>query len=398
MHYSANLRSQVIKPSQSHNQISDSIAVKQKVKRIPVNKTRQGVRVLEKIIWVLVPKIETTDANLEYYYDFEQSLPEYKIVFESLGLSWKWQYITCKNFKEIIDLIIQDSIGKQPVFFNICDGDEINDIPGISVVKLLEEKGLSYTGAEEFFYNATTSKITMKELFEQYGIPTPRWQVIGSGCKNLFNKLSAPLIIKPAVSAGSMGVGVKSVVHDMPALEEQVKLLENGYRGWELSAGGILAEEFINGPEFTSFIIGDYTNPKCCHVYPPVERLFHQDLPDEQKFLSFDRLWEIYEDENPIGEGEDLYTYHRPDPALTDEINRISLAAYIAVKGTGYGRVDLRMDKQTKKIYVLEVNSQCGLSEDENYTSIGAILRLSNQTYPDLINEIINNALRKGKQ
>ena len=52
MPYSANLRSQVIKLSKSHNQISDSIAVKQKVKRIPVNKSSRAVKVLEKLIWV----------------------------------------------------------------------------------------------------------------------------------------------------------------------------------------------------------------------------------------------------------------------------------------------------------------------------------------------------------
>ncbi len=39
----------------------------------------------------------------------------------------------------------------------------------------------------------------------------------------------------------------------------------------------------------------------------------------------------------------------------------------------GYGRLDIRMDRQTGKMYVLEVNAQCGLSEDEDYTSIGAI-------------------------
>jgi D-alanine-D-alanine ligase len=54
------------------------------------------------------------------------------------------------------------------------------------------------------------------------------------------------------------------------------------------------------------------------------------------------------------------------------------------------------MDSKTKKLYVLEVNAQCGLSEDENYTSIGAILRMSNKTFSELVIEIINDAfLRK---
>jgi D-alanine-D-alanine ligase len=42
---------------------------------------------------------------------------------------------------------------------------------------------------------------------------------------------------------------------------------------------------------------------------------------------------------------------------------------------------------------VLEVNAQCGLSEDEDYTSIGAILRLSNQPFAELVKKIIETAL-----
>ena len=46
-------------------------------------------------------------------------------------------------------------------------------------------------------------------------------------------------------------------------------------------------------------------------------------------------------------------------------------------------------------MYVLEVNAQCGISEDENYTSIGAILRLSGNTFTDLVTDIINDAFIK---
>jgi hypothetical protein len=35
------------------------------------------------------------------------------------------------------------------VVFNLCDGDEINGSPGIPVIRYLNEKGLTYTGADE---------------------------------------------------------------------------------------------------------------------------------------------------------------------------------------------------------------------------------------------------------
>ena len=55
----------------------------------------------------------------------------------------------------------------------------------------------------------------------------------------------------------------------------------------------------------------------------------------------------------------------------------------------------MRMDAATGKLYVLEVNAQCGLSEDENYTSIGAILRLSGKTFTELVAEIISDAFTR---
>ena len=54
--------------------------------------------------------------------------------------------------------------------------------------------------------------------------------------------------------------------------------------------------------------------------------------------------------------------------------------------------------KKTKEAYVLEVNAQCGLSEDENYTSIGAILRYANQSFTELVIHIINDAFARRKK
>jgi hypothetical protein len=47
---------------------------------------------------------------------------------------------------------------------------------------------------------------------------------------------------------------------------------------------------------------------------------------------------------------------------------------------------------------MLEVNAQCGLSEDENYTSIGAILKVSNKSFTEIIMEILKDALRRNNK
>ncbi len=354
-------------------------------------------------VWVLAPSLHTKDPNLDYYYDFSQSIGEYTRIFTELDITWQWQPVTMEDYIEIIHGIAEEQKSGHsfPIVLNLCDGDEVNGTPGISVVKLLTKKGLVYTGADEFFYYITTSKIPMKEAFDRAKLATPKWEAIHTANQNnkgIFERLGTPIIVKPAISGGSMGVGIKNVVHTEEELENQVQKMFAGYRGWNLAADGIIAEEFIAGPEFTTLIVGSAKFPQNCKVYEPVERVFHDSLPDNEKFLSFDRLWEIYEEETPMPEEASFYEYASPDPELHTAIKKISMDAYKAVKGTGYTRVDIRMDQNTNQLFVLEVNAQCGLSEDEDYTSIGAILRMSKLSFTSLIVEIMNDAFRRRKR
>ena len=348
------------------------------------------------LVWVLAPFIETTDPNLECYNDYSQSHAEYQRVFADLGLEWRWELVSLDGVEATLERIVRDSDGYTPVVFNLCDGDDINGVPGVNVIRRLKHLGLCFTGADERFYEVTTSKIDMKTAFEAAGVPTPPWEVIPpkvTDGRGILKRLGAPLIVKPAVSAGSMGITTRSVVQTANALRREVKQLHDGYRGWNLTGGGVLAERFIAGREFTTFIIGSYDNPERRRVYPPVERVFHDSLPATEQFLSFDRLWEIYERETPIGPNQYLWQYAAAPADLVPAICDLSWAAYEAVEGTGYGRVDLRYDPETGQLYVLEVNAQCGISEDEDHTSIGAILRFANRSFSQAINEIIEDAL-----
>ena len=353
-------------------------------------------------VWVLAPSINNPDPNLAYYYDFSQNIAEYTKVFTSLDISWKWQPVTLDDYKKIIQDIAseRDNGIYFPVVLNLCDGDEINGAPGVSVIKALEVKKIIYTGATDNFYEITTSKIPMKKAFDEAGVPTPKWVAIKNknlNAEELLKTLGKPLILKPAVSGGSLGVGIKNVVNDSKALTTQLYKMFEGYRGWNLTTDGIIAESFIEGPEYTVMIVGSYNQPELAKIYPPVERVFHASLPEQEKFLSFDRLWEIYEEESPMPSEENFYEYHLSDPAIQMKIQKISWDAYVAVNGTGYTRVDVRVDKHTGHMYVLEVNAQCGISEDENFTSIGAILKYANQSFAELVIHIINDAFARRK-
>ena len=349
-------------------------------------------------VWVLAPHLESEDPNIQHYYDFTQSIQEFTTVFENLKASWKWQPVTMDNYKSIIRSIAESSNGKTPLVLNLCDGDEVNGTPGISVIRELEKYGLIYTGSDTHFYTTTTSKIPMKKAFDKAGVPTANWRVISEkkgSTKGICKRVGTPIIIKPAVSGGSMGVSVKNVVQTEEELKTRVEEIYKGYRGWNLLVDGLFVEQFITGPEFTTFIIGSFDDPANCKVYEPVERVFHPSLPESERFLSFDRLWEIYEDETPMPGNENFYEYRPANPKLVQALKKLSMKAYKACGGKGYTRIDIRQDAVSGKLYMLEVNAQCGLSEDEDYTSIGAILKVSGVSYTEVIAEILKDALRR---
>ena len=272
---------------------------------------------------------------------------------------------------------------------------------GCNVVKIFigtGEKNIVFTGADEYFYNITTSKIPMKRAFDKAKIAHAPWVFFHDkniSFQNVSEKVGTPFIIKPAVSGGSMGVGIKNVIETEEEFNTIVEEIFNGYHGWNLTIDGVIAEKFIAGPEFTVFIVGSYNNESNAVIYTPVERVFHHSLPEKEKFLSFERLWEIYETESTMPEEDNFYEYRLPDSALIPSIKSLAWDAYVSNKGMGYSRIDIRMENATGKLWVLEANAQCGISEDENFTSIGAILRFSEVSFSALVKEILEDGLRR---
>ncbi len=340
----------------------------------------------------------SADDHLQYYGDFEQGRDEFARAFDALGLPWHWQPVELSTIEATIK---QMQYAGVTCVINLCDGDELQGVPGLSVIDALERAGIAYTGSNRAFYDLTTSKIDMKRAFELAGVPTARWSVVEPAqldWQSPFQRPGRPLIVKPAVSAGSLGIGVENVVHTPAELATRVLALAEGYRGWDLMSGGLIAEEFVTGREYTTFVVGDHNDLRHRRVFPPVERIFSAALPPTQQFLSFDRLWEFHDKESPLPDGESLWEYGRVRASHAAVIKAVSWDAYVSVGGVGYGRVDLREDAETGELSVLEVNAQCGLSEDENFTSIGAILRFAGVPYHALIEQLMRHAERRHRR
>lgn len=343
-------------------------------------------------VWAFIPYWLVGGELKSESYDNPQTRQELADVFGALGLDWQWVPITRENLHDTVKSLLGSANGCKPLVLNYCDADPVFGGPGIDVIQKLEEKGLAYTGASEAFYDLSTSKIRMKEAFRRAGVPTAPWAVITDperDISGLCERLGAPLFVKPVVSAGSFGLSVRSVVHSDGALKNRVEELLNGPYQREYREGGLFAERFINGPEFTVLVLGMFDIPGSIRVFPPVERAFNTTLPEEERFFSFDRYWELYHEESPPPDGRRLYEYRPVNGALRGRLEELARSAYCAVGGTGYGRVDIRMDSHTGELLLLEVNANCGISADENESSTGQILKWGGITFAQLMSEML---------
>ncbi len=348
------------------------------------------------VVWAFIPYVQTEAGLVSECYDNPLTRRELAEVFEILGIPWHWVPVTPENLPETVERVLRESGERRPVVLNYCDGDEIFGEPGIAVIRRLEEKGLAFTGAGSAFYHISTSKIRMKEAFLQAGVPTAPYAVLrdpDADIPGLCARLGAPLFIKPAVSGGSFGLSLQSVVHTDAELHAQTERLLRGEFGREFAEGGLFVERFIDGPEFTVLVLGNFERPESQQVYPPVERWFNPGLPEEERFFSYDRYWEIFREESPLPPGQRLYEYRPAAPELRQQLEDLSWQAYCAVGGAGYGRVDFRMDRRSGQLYVLEVNANCGISSPEDDSSVGNILKLSGIQFSELMSQIVQYPL-----
>jgi len=345
-------------------------------------------------VYVFVPYFFKDGSMESVGYDIPGFRAEVKLWFEELRLPWRWIPITLGNLADTIQTLQEFRAAGDLTVLNLCDGDEIDASPGISVVRALEEAGIRFTGASSHFYQVTTPKVMMKEVLQNKGVPTPPFLAIRDPVRDiplLKEKVGYPAIIKPEVSSASHGISLKSLVHDDESAAVQVSRLLDGHIDDDFRKSGVFAERFIQGPEFTVLLVGNHERPEGLRIYPPVERVFHSALPPQERFLSYDRYWSEFKEEPKPPEGEPFYRYALAPSQSRDRLADLAVRAYLALGGTGYARVDMRMDSGTDTLYVLEANSNCGLSGDRE-TSAGEILHLSRRPIHKLISEILRAA------
>lgn len=349
------------------------------------------------LIWVLTPFRIEESALVSESYDWCYYKRELAATLRCLGLPWIFQPVVPATLNDVIRQIRESAASSPVLVFNLCDGYDRQGMPGLSVPLALEAAGLPFTGAGSRFYSISESKLEMKRRFHEAGVSTAGFAALPESgpVEGVIDALGAPVLVKPAGSSASYGISLKSVVStDEQVAARRDELCSGEYARW-LAGDTIMAEQFLDGPEYTVLVGGYGDGPGPIWALPPAERIFDESIPENERFLSCDRYWGWFDEETAPPDGRPFYTHRRAPAEIAPVLEDLARRAYLAVCGHGYGRVDIRGDRRTGgALYVLEVNANCGLSGGRE-SSCGSILELAGIPYHHLVGRILDQALTK---
>lgn len=262
------------------------------------------------------------------------------------------------------------------LIFNLCEG-----IGGIShleyrVASAIELTGVPFTGAGTWTMAICHRKPLLNAWLETAGLPIPAWKVVRSG-EVVPADFPLPAIIKPAAEDASVGIDQGSVVTSRDALGDRVSHLAGQF-------AELIVQRYIAGRELAVAFVGD-------SLLPLSEIDFGGMPTDAWPILSFDAKW-------APGSADDLGSQPvcpaSVDPVLEERVISVAEAAWRAVEGSGYGRVDLRVDADGQP-WIIEVNPNPDISTD---AGLARMARAGGWTYPRLVKRIVQLAVADGKQ
>ena len=262
--------------------------------------------------------------------------------------------------------------GKFDLAFNMCegiDGVATMESPVIAVLELLD---LAYTGASSWTTALCLRKHLTNSVLDRAGLPVPGYGVARRG--GAIPAIEFPAICKPAEEDASLGVEQGSVVRSGRALRRR---LAEMHERWE----DVMVQRFVDGREINVGIVAG-------EVLPIAEIRFDEMPRGKWHIVSYRSKWDT-------GSDEDRGTVpHCPadlDGPLAKRIRHVALDAWRAVGGSGYGRVDLRVDSSGQP-WILEVNANPDIAPD---AGLARMARVAGMDYAALIRAVCDEALAR---
>jgi D-alanine-D-alanine ligase len=259
---------------------------------------------------------------------------------------------------DVIDVDVRDKDFQLPkdvdVAFNCIHGTFGEDG---QLQKILEDRGVAYTGDGVEESRIAFDKILSKQKFLEHKVATPESEVIDVGQRP---KMSVPLVVKPARQGSTVGIVIVKKEHELDAaLKEAAKYDRK-----------LLVEKFVSGRELTIGILGDQALP----ILEIIPKGGFYDFNTKYPFL------------NPqAGASAEHVCPANVDAGLTKKIQELALRAFRALGLVVYGRVDVLLSEAGEP-FVLEVNTIPGMTEASLLPEAAAAAGIS---YVDLCLRII---------
>ena len=224
----------------------------------------------------------------------------------------------------------------------------------------LEVLGLPYTGSGVMGSAIGMDKWRSKMIWLANGLPTPRYRILTGqdDWKAVAKDLGLPLIVKPANEGSTLGLTKVGSVSQLPA-------------AYELAAKQFhdiaLAEQFIDGPEYTASIVSDEALP-LIRIEAPQGNYDYQNkyFTNDTKYLC------------PCG----------LEQAEEDRLKALALQAFHLLGCTGWGRVDLMLDAQ-RRPWLLEANTSPGMT---GHSLVPMAARAKDISFEQLVVRILETA------
>lgn len=231
--------------------------------------------------------------------------------------------------------------------------------------KVLEDKGILYTGSGPMASEMAMDKVKSKILFMIHGVKTAPFRILRSSEPDekwisMALELGLPVVVKPRAEGSSVGVSV----------HRSLDTLGGGVKSAMAFGPTALCEKFIEGRELTVGIIG-------LRPLPVVE------LRPQREFFDYQAKYHDPDTEYGV-DPSDL------SPEVKDRVRETAMRAHEALRCEGFSRVDVMLGNDGEP-YVLEVNTIPGLTERSLLPKAAAAAGID---YPSLCDMIVKSAFR----
>jgi D-alanine-D-alanine ligase len=256
------------------------------------------------------------------------------------------------------------------VVVNLCEGVGAVSRAESLVAGTLELAGIPFTGVRPEVLVTCLRKPMANALLSARGLPVPRW--IQPSGNRVPTDFPLPAIVKPATEDASVGIDQGSVVTTRRVLTQRVAQLSEQF-------DEVIVQQYIGGRELAVGFVGDQALP--------ISEIDFSAMPDGAwPILCFDAKWTAG---SPEDAGSQPVCPARVPKAMQERLVSMARDAWRAVGGSGYGRVDFRVDEGGQP-WVLEVNPNPDLSED---AGLARMARAFGWSYEDLVLRIVDLAL-----